>query len=95
MTTWLPRTRLGPLRAQARRHIGNRLDPTCLHVLLPERQDLQQGQGLLRLLEGRNVLQHGFGFPVLRDDQGLPVFGQVDEHLGGIGLEVADGLDLG
>ena len=66
-----------------------------LDVLLPERQDLQQRQGLLRFLEGRNVLQHGLGFPVLRDDQGLPVFGQVGQHLGGIGLEVTDGLDLG
>jgi hypothetical protein len=31
---------------------------------------------LLRFREGGHVLQHGLGFSVLRDDQGLALFGK-------------------
>ena len=32
---------------------------------------------------------------LLRDDERLALFGEIGQHFRGIGLEVADGLDLG
>jgi len=74
-------------------YLGRRLGPAGLDVLLTERQDLEQGRRALGLFVGRDVLQHGPGLAVLGYDQGLAPFGKLGEHLGGIGLEVADGFD--
>lgn len=46
---------LGP---QARDHIHHRLDPPGVDILLPEREELEQRKGLLRLLERSDVLQY-------------------------------------
>jgi hypothetical protein len=51
--------------------LGDGLDPSGIDVLLAERQDPQQGQGLLRFLERGHVLQDLLGFAVQHDDQRL------------------------
>ena len=64
------------------------------HVLIAQRQYLQQGQRLLGFLEGGHVLQNGLGFAVLRDHQRLTLFGQAQQNFCGVGLQVTDRLDL-
>jgi hypothetical protein len=39
-------------------------------------------------------LNHSFGFAILSDDHGLAAFREVLQHLGSVGLEVANGFDL-
>jgi hypothetical protein len=57
-------------------------------------QNLEHRQGLLRLLVGANVHQHGTGFPVLRDYDGLPFLLKLVQYFGRMSLYEADGLDL-
>ncbi|OIT10045.1 hypothetical protein BL243_24595 [Ralstonia solanacearum] len=57
-------------------------------------QDLEQCQCFLGFFEGGNILQHGLGLAVLRDDQRLPLLGKLRQHLGCVGLEIADGFDM-
>ena len=80
--------------AKSARDIGERLDLALLDVAIAERQDLQQRQRFLGLFIGDDVLEHRFGFAVLGDHQGLPSSAQLVQDFGGVGLQVADRLDL-
>jgi len=55
----------GPLPAQTLHCSGKWLYATCLDVQLAERQELEQGQRLVRFLKGDDVLEH---FLVMPDD---------------------------
>ena len=83
----------GTARAKSLEHFRGGLRLSLLDLAIAQRQDLQQGQGFLRLLVGSDVLKHRLRFPVLRDDQGFAGFDEVREDLGGIGLQIADRLD--
>jgi hypothetical protein len=44
---------------------SERLDPPRLHILIAERQELEQRKRLRGFFEGSKVLQHRLGFAVL------------------------------
>lgn len=62
--------------------------------LIAKDEDPQQSQGFLGFLKRGHVLQHGFGFTILGDDPWLSLLREARQNLGGVGLEVADRLDL-
>ena len=42
-----------------------------------------------------HVQEHGPGFPILSDDDRLTFSLKRIKHLGGVGFDITDGLDLG
>jgi hypothetical protein len=75
-------------------HILSGLDFAFLDLTDSERQDLQESHCFQGLLVAFNVLYDNFGFAVLSDDQGFPMFVHRPYDFGGMGLQVTDGLDL-
>lgn len=66
-----------------------------LDIVVGEREDPQQRKRLLGLLIGNNVLNDRLGLAILGYDHGLADFAQFLNDLGGVGFEIADGLDAG
>lgn len=61
--------------------------------MIAQREDFQQRQRVLRLLERGHVLQDSLGFTILGDYQRFTLLGEVCQNLGSVGLEVAYGFD--
>lgn len=83
------------LCAQPRGNVTPRLHASRIDILLAKREQLQQCQGFLSLLERHHVLQHRFRFAVLSDDDRLPCISDIRQHLGSIGHYIIDRPDLG
>ena len=73
--------------------IGGGLHLTRFDLATAQRENLEQCNGLLRLLVAVDILQDHLGFTVLSDNQGFPPVPERAHDLGGMGLEVADGFD--
>jgi hypothetical protein len=65
-----------------------------LNLLLAMGENLQQGEGFLRLLVGADIHQNSARLSVLGDHDRLPVLLQLVENLGRVRLDEADRLDL-
>ena len=74
-------------------HVGRGLQLAGFDLTAPQREDLEQRQGLLRLLVTSDILHDRLGLTVLGDDQGFPLHRERAQNLGGMGFEVTDRPD--
>lgn len=76
-----------------RDRVGRGLHLARFDLMAPQREDLEQRQGLLRLLVTSDILYDRLGLTILGDDQGLPLHCERAHNLRGMGLEVTDRPD--